>query len=446
MDEKENSVFSSEFDEQIKLMKENGLFVSGDIDTSDDIPDMEISDDITEETSQVIEKEKEKEDTSGVNIDLNTPYPHFCIPKATLLDAFALGSSLINPSAKPIVLQSLNILPDKENKEIVLMTFNDYNLYKYRFPISDEDANSLIDQNFSIRSTLFLKLVPLMDNQVLFYKVNDESDENYGKIFVRLMDGDLLLADAKPEESYLNEPDEKGEKLFDLNTSSIGEIINVMLPLINLDIRPANQKITLDGKNAYYNSAIYTIRGTIESLPLLLKRGECLYLKQLASKYKNEVISIYKVKNSTSNRYLLQCSNTEFTFINGDSTVNEQVFKALELANENTFVSVNYNQLLRVVSLAVALYYATGRVGLRFTHDCLEATIPTNQGESCFKVNYLDGAPDSLQSEPIYVPANELKKLLQSFSNYEGINISIDSKMISIKTDTFLAVFMHKLS
>ena len=168
----ENSKFEGINDE----MGLNALINEGIIDDSFDIND----------TSSVVE---EMTKDLGVDIDLSVNFPRVVIPKTQLVQALNLASVIIKSNSSMNVPQSLTIIP-KTDGNVSLFTTDEMNAFSCEVStgLSDED---LLKDNICLQSTLLTKLIPVMGNYVLIYRNTDESDEeNYNKLFIRLMDGD----------------------------------------------------------------------------------------------------------------------------------------------------------------------------------------------------------------------------------------------------------------
>ena len=77
----------------------------------------------------------------------------------------------------------------------------------------------------------------------------------------------------------------------------------------------------------------------------------------------------------------------------------------------------------------------------------MEATIPSKKGDSFFKIDYSKKDTEVTESDKfITILADQLKKLLQSFSNAQDISICIEDNMVVIKHDKYVAIFMHSLN
>lgn len=411
----------------------NALINEGIIDNSFDIND----------TSSVVE---EMTKDLGVDIDLSVNFPRVVIPKTQLVQALNLASVIIKSNSSMNVPQSLTIIP-KEDGNVSLFTTDEMNAFSCEVStgLSDED---LLKDNICLQSTLLTKLIPVMGNYVLIYKNTDESDEeNYNKLFIRLMDGDLVLDTKAPEESMLEQPMEKDELISSVGLPDLNDVVKTILPLVNLDIRPSNQKITFFNNNAFYNSPIYIIRGDITMPNLVLTRVDCEYIRRLSTFFKGANISFYKVKNSKVNRILIECGNCSYTFISAAANIEDRYTNLIADAETKKLIDVKYNQLLRITNLAVVLNYSVGRVGFRYKKDYLEVSIPSKKGDSFFKVDYSKKDVDISESNDfITIQADQLKKLLQSFSNIQDISICIEGNMVIVKHDKFIAIFMHTLN
>ena len=411
----------------------NALINEGIIDNSFDIND----------TSSVVE---EMTKDLGVDIDLSVKFPRVVIPKTQLVQALNLASVIIKSNSSMNVPQSLTIIP-KEDGNVSLFTTDEMNAFSCEVStgLSDED---LLKDNICLQSTLLTKLIPVMGNYVLIYRNTDESDEeNYNKLFIRLMDGDLVLDTKAPEESMLEQPMEKDELISSVGLPDLNDVVKTILPLVNLDIRPSNQKITFFNNNAFYNSPIYIIRGDITMPNLVLTRVDCEYIRRLSTFFKGANISFYKVKNSKVNRILIECGNCSYTFISAAANIEDRYTNLIADAETKKLIDVKYNQLLRITNLAVVLNYSVGRVGFRYKKDYLEVSIPSKKGDSFFKVDYSKKDVDISESNDfITIQADQLKKLLQSFSNIQDISICIEGNMVIVKHDKFIAIFMHTLN
>ena len=425
----ENSKFEGINDE----MGLNALINEGIIDDSFDIND----------TSSVVE---EMTKDLGVDIDLSVNFPRVVIPKTQLVQALNLASVIIKSNSSMNVPQSLTIIP-KTDGNVSLFTTDEMNAFSCEVSTGLNDAD-LIKENICLQSTLLTKLIPVMGNYVLIYRNTDESDEeNYNKLFIRLMDGDLVLDTKAPEESMLDQPMEMDELISSVNLSSLNEVVKTILPLVNLDIRPSNQKITFFNNNAFYNSPIYIIRGDITMPNLVLTRVDCEYIRRLSAFFKGSNVNFYKVKNSKVSRILIECGNCSYTFITATANIEDRYTKLISDAETKNLVDVKYNKLLRITNLAVVLNYSVGRVGFRYKKDYLEVSIPSKKGDSFFKVDYSNSNIDITESTDfITIQADQLKKLLQSFSNIQDISICIEGNMVIVKHDKFIAIFMHTLN
>lgn len=416
--------------------------IEDDSDLSDDVENND-EDSVDVNNTESVTKALEEE---GVDINLDINFPRVIIPKTQLVQALSLASVVIKSNSSMHVPQSLTIIP-KTDGVVSLFTTDEMNVFSCDVitGLSDED---LLKENVCIQATLLTKLIPVMGNYVLIYKNTDESDEeNYNKLFIRLMGGDLVLGVQAAEESMLDQPMEKGELISSVVLSDLDDIVKTMLPLVNLEARPSNQKITFVDNKAYYNSPIYIIKGNMNLPNLVLTRVDCEYIKRLSSYFKGASINLYKVKDSKVNRILIECGNCVYTFISATPSVEDRFKQLIENAEAKDVVDVKYNQLLRITNLAVVLTYSVGRIGFRYTNDYLEATIPSKKGDSFFKIDYSKKDTEVTESDKfITIQADQLKKLLQSFSNVQDISICIEDNMVVIKHDKYVAIFMHSLN
>ena len=276
-----------------------------------------------------------------------------------------------------------------------------------------------------------------MGNKVLLYK----KEEN---LYIRLLDGDLLLDLRQADMTILTFPGDVSDKdkIAELKINTIGSVVNNILPLLQAEIRGEAKRISFTGDKAYYNSSFYYIETSIKTPRMTLSLRDADFINKLFKYYKNDEIQIFSVKSNLS-RLFLKINNIEYEFINSINSISDIITQQMNNIVKEPEVMVSYDRLYRTVTLATTLPYSTGDVILKYNKDKLQTSIISNRGNSDFSFTTELLTENKLYDKEVLVRAETLRRLLTSFNEADKLSIALADLGITLEYKNIKAIMMH---
>lgn len=370
------------------------------------------------------------------NIDTNIDYPYIVFKRDDLIRTMNLTSKLIQVKSDIISYNSISFIPDIDKKLIYFCATNELSYFKYSAELIGEPSK-MLDRSFSIPLLILQKLVKLMGNKILLY-IKDNN------LYIRLLDGDLLLDLREVNTKILDFPGTISDKLADLNLNSFGKIIDNIMPLLNGEIRGETRKIQFTGSKAYYNSSFYYLESDITTPRMSISYRDADFIDKLYKYYSDKQIQVFSVKSKSNiNRIMIKLDNVEYEFINSVNSISDILVDQMHKMISDIEAIIDFNKLYRTVVLATNLPSSTGNVSLQFSEDKLKASITSNKGSSDFNFNIIKKEKDKLYNKEIIIRAETLRRLLSSFTEYNNIGITLSDLGITISYNGTKAVLMH---
>lgn len=379
------------------------------------------------------EDEPIDEDTKD-DINLEVEEPHLVFYKSDLIKALSLGIGLVQPKSDVGILKSITLIPSIQNKRLYFHTTNDMSYFRYNVELLGD--TNLINTPISIPLNIIQKLISLMGVHVLIYQ-----KENL--YYIRLLGGDLILDTAKIEPKYLTLPGRIGDKLAELPINSIGKICKITYPLIQNDIRGENRKLQLTSNEAIYISNMYYIKAQLNAPELILRLKDIDYINRLYKNYRNEILQIFKVEDSSLPRYVFITNNTEYQTIISKPQISDLVKDQMNKLISDFDVEIDFRYLTKIIALANNLPSSTGKIGFKRTTSGLSACIVSKSGESCFDIPINTKYTNHVDKAFKYVNAEPLKRLVNALELVSDVKIAINDKAIILAYNNIVAVFMH---
>ena len=367
------------------------------------------------------------------DIDLSTEYKYLIFKRDDLIRTMNLCNKIIQPKSSISSYNSISFVPDIKNKAMFLYATNELSHFRYTVELLG-DSSEMLDLNICIPLTILQKLVKLMGNKVLIYKKEDN-------LYIRLLDGDLLLDLRQPDLSIITFPGSVGSKICDLNINTIGSIVNSILPLLNLEVRGDFKRISFLGDLAYYNSSFYYIQSKVNTPPMSLSYRDADFINRLFKYYKDIQVSLYNV-HSDASRLFLRLGNIEYQFINSVNSMSTLVPQQMENIINNIEATIDFDRFYRVITLGTSLPYSTGNIILKYNDNKLIVSISSTKGNSDFSF-ILSDVSNQLYDKEVILNAETLKRLLSSFSSSDKIGISLSDVSVTFEYKNICAALMN---
>lgn len=367
------------------------------------------------------------------DINLETEYPYLIFKRDDLIRAINLCNKIVQPKSDVISYNSISFVPEIETKRLYFYATNELSHFRFYTELLG-DTSEMLNINISIPLVILQKLVKLMGNKVLIYK----KDIN---LYIRLLDGDLLLDFRQPDDKIIKFPGEPTEKLADINVTTIGYVVNSILPLLSAEVRGEVRKISFTGEKAYYNSSFYYIEALINSPQMSLSFRDAEFISKIYKYYKDKSILIYNVKSSLP-RLFLKVDNIEYQFINSVASISILMTQQMEKVIKPIESLVNFDRLYKIVNLATTLPSSTGTVNLQYNDNKLQASIVSIKGNSdfTFSTELLEGV--KLYNKEVLVKSETLRRLLSSFAGIDRIGIGLADLGITLEYKGIKAILM----
>lgn len=368
------------------------------------------------------------------NIDLNVDYPYLIFKRDDLIRTMNLCNKIVQSKSDVTSYNSISFIPKVSEKSMYFYATNELSHFRYKTELLG-DINEMLNINISIPLVILQKLVKLMGNKVLIYK----KDLN---LYIRLLDGDLLLDFRQPDSKIIEFPGRVNEKLAELSVYSLGYVVNSILPLLSAEVRGEARKISFTGEKAYYNSSFYYIEALINSPQMSLSFRDAEFISKIFKYYKEKQIQIWSVDSNLS-RLFFKIDNIEYQFINSVNSISILMTQQMEKVITPIESLVNYDRLYKIVNLATSLPTSTGNVNLQYLDKKLQATIVSVKGNSDFKFSteLIDGV--KLYNKEVLVKAETLRRLLSSFAGIDRIGIALADLGITLEYKGIKAIMMH---
>ena len=365
------------------------------------------------------------------SIDLSTDYPCLIFKRDDLVRVINLCNKMILSKSDISEYNSISFF-----KSLYTLNFyvtNELSHFRYEAELIG-DLTKCIEEPFSISLIILQKIVRLMGNKVLIY--NKE-----GKFYIRLLDGDLLV-DARPvRKDIVLIPGDTKDKVAELSLSNFGKACYSILPLISSETINDFKKLYFTGNKMYFKSSFYYIDGDIKTPEMCLSFRDVEFISRLFKYYKDNNIILFSVNTSLS-RYRLIMDNIEYQFINSRASEMSLVIDEMDKLIKEPEISISYDKLYRVISLATNLPGINNTVSMKYTSDKLNLNIINNNGTSNFNFPIEKLVQGRLFGKEIILNSIILKRLLSAFSNSQNINIALDDLGVTIKTDFIRAFLM----
>lgn len=366
------------------------------------------------------------------NINLNVDYPYIAFNRDDLIRAMNLCNKVVQQKSDITTYNSISIVTSIAFNSVYFYATNELSHFRYRADLLG-DKDKMLDMNISIPIIILQKLVRLMGNKVLIYK----KDLN---LYIRLLDGDLLLDLRLSDMNILKFPGEVKDKICDLNVDTIGNVINMMLPLLNIEVRGEARRIFLTGEEAYYYSSFYYIESKIKTPVIALSFKDAEFISKLYKYYKDSQLQLFSVSSEVPRMYL-KLGDIEYLFMNNYKSVSSLIISQMEKVVKHSEVTLNFDKLYRVVNLATSLPSSTGNIELNYKDNKLVISIVSVKGNSNFNIPIIE-ASDDLYNKPALVKADTLKTLLSSFNEANTVGLAISDLGITIESNNVKAIMM----
>lgn len=373
------------------------------------------------------------EETFKSEINLKTNYPYLIFKTEDLIRVMNLCNKIVQPKSDNPAYNTISIVPVPAFKTVNFYVTNDLSHFGYQAELIGESEN-MLDETISISFINLQKIVKLAGSKILIYK----KDNN---IYIRIIDGDLLVDYRQIERQYLEFPGTIKEKIAELGVNNIGRIVNAALPLLNAELRGDVKRVNFTGDRAYFNSSFYYLESMINSPKISLSLRDAEFFNKLYKYYKDKQIQIFKVESSLSRLYI-KIDNISYMFINSINAISPLLIDQIGKMMSPIEALVNYDRLNKIVSLATMLPSSTGNVGLSYKDKKLIAKISSNKGESIMNFD-TKLEKEHLYKGEIFVKAETLRKLLNAFVGSERIGIALSDLGITIENAGIKAVMMH---
>lgn len=367
------------------------------------------------------------------DIDLNCEYPYLIFNRDELIKFLTISSSIIQIKSDNFSYNSISLVPNSSSRMIYFYATNELSHIRLHTELLGNKSN-FIEKNISIQYNVLQKLMKLMAKKVLLYLKNDS-------LYIRLVNGDLLLDYNIPNLDIVLFPSEKNEFISTIDVDLIGNIVNNMLPLLNSDIQGNLCKISFLGDVAYYRSAFYYIESRIKTPKMSLSLRDSELISNIYKFYKGQNLVLYSTKSSIP-RLFASIDNIDFDFISRVDDISLKITEQMNKVILEPTCFIELENFYKTLNLASTLPNSNGDITICFEDDKLILTIISNKGNSDFTFTLLDKNSDLYKSK-INLKANVLKKLLQSFSITNKIGIAISDLGITITNDNIKAVLIH---
>lgn len=357
-------------------------------------------------------------ESSSGTIDIETQYPYLIIKKEDLVRAMNLCKPLIVSSSNIPELSSISLVPIIQDKTILLCATNDLSNFRYRAELIGNPDN-MISVNISISFFMLQKTVKLMGDKVLFYLKNDN-------LYIRLLDGDLLLNYTIPRSTILNFPAESTDKIAELSLSLLGDTIDVFSPLINKEIRSDNKKLIYNGNMAFFNSIYFYLQYKIDTPNMVLSQVDLAFIQRLFKYYNNKRLLIFNT-DSQITRLFFKLDNIEYLCLN---LISDYIVPDFDTNISKDFsIKIPFDKIYRIVELASNI---SDVININIK-DKVYININSN---SNFYIDILEG---NAKHRDFNINVEVLKRLLNSFNRYDFVYIDTSKNSFCIFNDKSIA-------
>lgn len=389
--------------------------------------------------------------SKGVDIDLNLPEGSYTgaiiLEKNDFIRAFNLAVPVMQTTSTLAYYKGLNIVPDVKSNQIKIISKNDVESFVYECKAVDMEYK-MLDEVVCLESSLLQKILKVSGNHLLIYRkaVKDEvGNVTPGDLMIRLIDGDLILELKTVNFKDVLIEGQKGERISDISTDELGNVLKTMIPIANDGLKPENRNISFLGNQAYYKSTKFVVKYAVSTPEVVTKSLESEFLRRLCAVNRGKTITFYNVvgEGLKARRIAVECEDAYYTFITATPTMMEREKAMLDSAEEKRYISVDYTTFLRIITLASELPKATGAISIKALDKHLTIAIESKAGKSYFDCP-AEVPAELVNNIEIRLFAGPLKKLLVAIVT-ERVDIAIEQSNIFIRSRDFVAVFMNIL-
>lgn len=366
-------------------------------------------------------------------INLEVDYPYLIFKRDDLIRAMNLCNKIVLTKSDSISYNSISFVPVLLHKRLYFYATNELSHFRFYTELLG-DIDEMLNIKISIPLVILQKLVKLMGNKVLIYK----KDTN---LYIRLLDGDLLLDFRQPDDKIINFPGDFYEHITDISISNIGYIVSSILPLLSTEVRGEAKKILFTGDKVYYNSSFYYVEAALNSPKMSLSFKDAEFISKLYKYYKDKSIMIFSVDTDIP-RLFLKIDNIEYQFINSVSSVSILVPQQMEKMMIPIESLVNYERLNKIIGLSTNLSMSTGNISLKYIDNKLHANIVSVKGNSDFSFT-TDVIGNKLYNKEVLVKSETFKRLLSVFNGIDKIGIALSDLGITLEYKGIKAIMMH---
>lgn len=367
-------------------------------------------------------------------ISLDVDYPYLIFKRDDLIRAINLCNKIVLTKSDLVSYNSISFVPVLLHKRLYFYATNELSHFRFYTELLG-DTDEMLNIKISIPLVILQKLVKLMGNKVLIYK----KDTN---LYIRLLDGDLLLDFRQPDDKIIEFPGDIHEHIAEIPISNIGYIVNSILPLLSAEVRGEAKKILFTGDKVYYNSSFYYVESVISTPKMSLSFKDAEFIAKLYKYYKNKSIIILSVDTNIP-RLVLKVDNIEYQFINSVSSVSILVPQQMEKMMIPIESLVNYERLNKIITLSTSLPVSTGNINLQYIDNKLHINIVSVKGNSDFSFNteIIDGV--KLYNREVLVKSETFRRLLSVFNGIDKIGIALSDLGITLEYKGIRAIMIH---
>lgn len=355
-------------------------------------------------------------------------YPHILIDRDELLKVLKVIMPIVNLKSNRNIPKALTFY--WEDDVLKYLITDDLSYFTKRVNILNTD--NILKETLCIPLNILQSALKAFGNQILIYK----KDNNY---YIRLVTGDLILDLVRPEESLLKRPGQRGNELMYTGTSSLGDALKAVLPIVACEVIPEKRKLTFINNKIEFNTSKFLITYDIKVPDMKISYRTAEFLRGLCSLY-DGTIFFYKDIN-TLNRIHIECEGVEYTTSIGVDNMNAEISAFIDKRKELSGIWVDYKLLDSIITLASGLNYAIGSVIFKYDEENnLVLELPNTRGVSSFKIN----AESTMLSEnksTVTVLSKSLKKLLGSF-NSDSIYVVLNNDSITMYANCVTGVLL----
>lgn len=366
--------------------------------------------------------------------DITTP--HLILDKTELVQAAKMISYLIKVDSGDTIGRSVNITYRDGH---VLYRNTDFASF-FSMSGKTENTENVIEETISIPLNLLTKLIRFVASNVPIFKKDDN-------LYIRLLGGDLLLELKVGDDKLLEFPGTITNPVNDLmhiDARKFLDISKVMLPLIQDTQQITSKRILFTEDKALFFSSAFAVECTGKFTSMAIRKKDIDVIRAIVNTNPSVELQFIKVNTTdNSDRAFIKVDNLTYSFIYSPSEVSQKGTTLLNTAETSQFVTVDYNSIYNVTSLAADLTYAVGKIGLNYSAKGLDATIVSTKGVSNFEVIGSNNLSLPALDNQVMIFAKNFRKLLQAFQSYDTLELSLMREGLAIRVDGIVAVMFY---